>query len=410
VKRGADARRPDRAGTGAERIAGLGESEAEPREGIRRLGLSLGLDAVGFASAEATPRTRFLREWLDRGYGGEMHYLERRAEERMDPRRVLPGARSLIVGALALPGPFVEAPSSPAAPSPQPESVATPGSALASTPARGRVARYAGGDDYHDVLLDRLRALEAALPLVAGRAVASRSWVDTGPIAEKAAAEAAGLGWIAKNTCLIHPELGSHLMLGVIVCDLELPPDPPQTDRCGSCRACLDVCPTDAFAAPYVLDATRCLAYTTIELRGAIPEPLREAQRDHVFGCDDCQDVCPWNRSRPRRPLADPLGLRARLVPREVWRAPTLASLLALDETTFAEATRGTALRRPRLRGLLRNALVAAGHAGDPSLREPVARLLESEDPMLREHARWALERIDRVSAERRACAPADAP
>ena len=351
---------------------------------IRAVGQALGLDAVGFARAEPTERTRFLRTWLDHGHAGEMSYLERRAEERIDPRRVLPGARSIVVGALALPAPAAETPET-GSPAPTP----APASSV------GRIARYAGGDDYHEVLLDRLRALEAALPLLAGRAVASRSYVDTGPVAEKAAAEAAGLGWIAKNTCLIHPALGSHLMLGVILCDLALEADSAVADHCGSCRACLDACPTDAFPSPYVLDARRCLAYTTIELREAIPEALRPGQADRVFGCDVCQDVCPWNRSRPRVPLPDPFGLRARLAQRPAWRTPSLAWLLSLDEAGFAEATRGTALRRARYRGLLRNALVAAGNVRDPALRVAVARHLEADDPMLRAHARWALDRLD---------------
>jgi epoxyqueuosine reductase len=322
-------------------VIALAEQPLEER--IRALGLALGLDAVGFAEATPTARTEFLREWVARGYAGEMAYLERRIEERVDPRRVLPGARTLIVGALAC------------GPDPSP---AEPG------PGAGRVARYAGGDDYHDVLLDRMRALEAALPAVAGRAVDSRAYVDTGPIAEKAAAERAGLGWIAKNTCLIHPELGSNVLLGVILCDLELEADAAGTDHCGSCRACLDACPTQAFPEPYVLDATRCLSYTTIELRGPIPDALRAAQGDHVFGCDVCQTVCPWNRSRPRRPLADPLGLRARLAARE-----SLASALArLDPGPSTRRPSSPPRGAPRcaapaIAASLRNALVAAGNS-----------------------------------------------
>ncbi len=365
-------------GGGDRSPAGGTLAEQPLEERIRALGLALGLDALGFAGPEPTARTEFLRDWIARGYAGEMDYLERRIEERIDPRRVLPGVRTLIVGALAC------APAD--GPALEPEG-------------RGIVARYAGGDDYHDVLLDRLRALEAALPALAGRPVRSRCYVDTGPVAEKAAAEQAGLGWIAKNTCLIHPELGSNLMLGVVLCDLELAQDGAGTDHCGSCRACLDACPTDAFPEPYVLDATRCLSYTTIELRGAIPESLRAAQGDRVFGCDVCQTVCPWNRSRPRGPLADPLGLRTRLAPREIWRAPSLAWLLALDEEDFLAATRGTALRRSRRLGLLRNALVAAGNAGLPSLRPLVARHAEGDDVILREHALWALEQIDARAA-----------
>jgi len=372
-------------------------------ERIRGVGLALGLDAVGLAPAAPHARTEFLRDWVARGFAGEMDYLVRRLEERIDPRRVLPGARSLIVVGLLLPPPT-------AAPAPDAEPPdAEPGSVQAgqangsANPARepgpaaavGRVARYAGGDDYHELLLDRVRALEAALPVLAQRPVRSRSHVDTGPVLERAAAERAGLGWIGKNACLIHPALGSHLMLGVVITDLPLEPDAPVTDHCGSCRACLDVCPTNAFPEPYVLDATRCLSYTTIESRGPIPEFLRAPQADLVFGCDLCQDVCPWNRSRPRQPLPDALGLRARLTKREAWRSPTLEWLLSLEEEGFSEATRKTALRRAGWRGLIRNALIAAGNAGDPGLRPAVARHADGGDAMLSEHARWALARLE---------------
>jgi epoxyqueuosine reductase len=344
-------------------------------ERIRRVGYALGLDAVGFARATPTARTEFVRDWWSRGYGGEMHYIGRRLDERVDPRRVLPEAKSLVVVGLACPSEGPEA--------------------ADSASSRGRIARYAGGDDYHDVLLDRVRALEAALPKVAAQSVRSRSYVDTGPVSERAAAEAAGLGWIAKNSCLIHLELGSHLMLGVILCDLELLQDEPVTDHCGTCRACLDVCPTDAFVEPYVLDATRCLSYTTIETRGTIPESMREAQGDHVFGCDLCQTVCPWNKSRPRAPLEDPLGLRDRLAKREEWLAPTLEWILDLDEEGFRQATHKTAIRRPGRVGLLRNALIAAGNSADVKLRTRVRRFVEDADPVLAEHARWALARLD---------------
>lgn len=359
--------------------------ELDPIEDrIRRVGHALGLDAVGFAAAMPTPRTEFLREWIARGYAGEMHYLERRLEERVDPRRVLAGARSLIVVGLYFG-----------------EETAPDGAV--DDRARGRIARYAGGDDYHEVLLDRVRALEAALVVLGGSPIRSRSYVDTGPVSERAAAEAAGLGWIAKNSCLIHPELGSHLMLGVILTDLVLRPDQIVTDHCGSCRACLDVCPTDAFPEPYVLDATRCISYATIESRGPIPESMRQAQGDHVFGCDLCQDVCPWNHSRPREPIADPLGLRARLAKHSEWTAPTLEWILSLDEESFAKATRRSAIRRAGLRGLLRNALVAAANSGDSRLRPSVECYVEHSDPILREHARWALERLDSARSERSA-------
>lgn len=355
------------------------KSEAvDLKERIREIGLALGLDAVGFADANPTIRTEFLREWIAKGYAGEMHYLERSLEERIDPRRVLSGVKSLIVVGLAC----------------APETISTDSSEEVS---RGRIARYAGGDDYHEVLLDRVRALEAAVASLVVDPIHSRSYVDTGPVLERAAAEHAGLGWIAKNSCLIHPELGSHLMLGVILTDLELEPDQIVTDHCGTCRACLDVCPTNAFPTPYVLDATRCISYTTIESRGSIPEDLRKAQADHVFGCDLCQTVCPWNQSRPRTPLSDPLGLRARLAKREEWIAPTLEWILSLDEDAFAKSTRRSAIRRSGHRGLIRNALVAAGNARDPRLRGAIEKVVESEDPLLREHALWALAEYDKA-------------
>ncbi len=353
------------------------EAAERLEERIRRVGHALGFDAIGFAEATPHARTEFLREWIARGYAGEMDYLERRLEERVDPRRVLPGAKTLIVVGLACPAEEVFETS-------------------AGEPPTGRIARYAGGDDYHDVLLDRLRSLEAALESLAQVRVRSRSYVDTGPIAERAAAERAGLGWIGKNSCLIHPELGSHLMLGVIIVDLVIEPDEIVTDHCGTCRACLDICPTDAFPESYVLDATRCLSYTTIESREAIPERLRAAQGDHVFGCDLCQTVCPWNKSRPRSPLADPLGLRARLEKRPEWVAPTLEWILSLDQEAFAKSARRSALKRSGHRGLMRNALVAAGNAGDPRLRPLIEAHARGEDPLLREHAQWALAQLDR--------------
>jgi len=349
-------------------------------EEVRRVGEALGLDAVGFAAAQPTERTEFVRDWWDRGYGGDMDYIGRRLDERVDPRKVLPGARSLIVVGL-----FV------------PESEAGSVAEVASARAVGHVARYAGGEDYHDVLLDRVKALAASLSSLKGETIEARCYVDTGPVLERAAAERAGLGWIGKNSCLIHPHLGSHLMLGVILTNLTLAPDEPVADHCGTCRACLDVCPTDAFVEPYVLDATRCLSYTTIETRGTIPYELREGQGAHVFGCDLCQTVCPWNQSRPKQPPTDPLGLRERLRKRDAWVEPSLRWILDLDEEKFREATQRTAIRRPGYAGLIRNALVAAGNSGDSTLLPQIERYVDGGDPMLAEHAVWARDRIRAV-------------
>jgi len=341
----------------------------------KELALALGFDLAGVAPALPTPESRFLREWLAAGHHGTMHWLARRVEERVDPRRVLPGARSVLaVGLVYDPGERPEAP-----------------------PGSGEVARYAGGEDYHQVLGERLRALADGLEALAAVPVRSRIYVDTGPVNERVFAAYAGLGWLGKNTCLIHPRLGSYVFLGVLLTDLELAPDAREPDHCGTCRACLDACPTDAFPEPYVLDATRCIAYTTIELRDAIPEALREEHGERVFGCDVCQEVCPWNARRGREVPPDPLGLRARLAPREEWVGPSLAWLLDLDEDAWRASTRRTALRRAKHRGLLRNALVAAGNSGDPSLVPAVRRHAEGPDPLLADHARWALERLKRL-------------
>jgi epoxyqueuosine reductase len=341
-------------------------------ERVKSLARGLGFDLVGIAPAEPSDRTRFLSEWLARGFGGELGFLERRREEREDPRRVLPGARSVIAVAI----------------------VYARGEGAPAAEGEGEVARYARGDDYHDVVGRRLESLAEALAPLAGHAVEALTYVDTGPVMERAHAARAGLGWIGKNTCLIHPALGSWLFLGVVLTDLALEPDGPEPDHCGSCRACLDACPTGAFPEPYVLDATRCLAYATIELAGAIPEPLRAAQGARVFGCDVCQDVCPWNQRTRRAVPSDPLGLGTRLDPREGWRAPSLAWLLALDEDGWQRATVRSALRRVRHRALVRNALVAAGNSGDAALVPAVRRHAEGSDPLLAEHARWALARL----------------
>jgi epoxyqueuosine reductase len=351
----------------------------EARARIGELAREHGFARCGVARVERYPELARVREWLARGYAGEMAWIGRRVEERVDPRCVLPGARSVV--ALGL--------------------VYDPGSPRDPEPGRRRVARYAGGADYHDVLLDRVRAFEAGLAPLLGRPVRTRGYVDTGPVQERAFAARAGLGWIGKNSCVIHPRLGSYLFLGVVLTDAELAADAPEPDHCGSCRACLDACPTAAFPEPYVLDATRCISYTTIESRGALPDALRTAQGDWVFGCDVCQEVCPWNLRERRRIPPDAQGLRARLAPREPWVAPTLAWLLALDEDSWRAATRRTALRRARYRGLLRNALVAAGNSSDASLVPLVRRHAQGDDALLAEHARWALARLEQPERER---------
>ena len=351
------------------------ETPTRPRtlsERTKALALAVGFDLAGIADAVPRPETEFLRGWLARGFGGEMGYLARRVEERVDPRRVLDGVRSIVAVGL-----FYD-----------------PGLAPIDSRRTAAIARYAGGDDYHDVMLDRLRALESGLAALVDAPIATRAYVDTGPVQERVFAAYAGLGWIGKNTCLIHPRYGSYVFLGVLLTDLALESDAREPDHCGSCTACLDACPTDAFAAPYELDATRCISYATIEARGAIPESMRVGHGSWVFGCDVCQEVCPWNLRERRELPPDSSGLRERIAPRAQWIRPSIEWVLELDEAAWRAATRKTALRRTRYAGLIRNALVAAGNTRDVALAQAIRLHLESPDPTLAEHARWALAQL----------------
>jgi epoxyqueuosine reductase len=333
---------------------------------VKAASRDVGFDLVGIARADPPPQLGFFADWVGRGYAGEMAYLTQQLAKRGDLRRAYPWARSVVCLGLQYDTPHAY-------------SVEAAGGA-------GWISRYAWGDDYHDVLTALLERLAAALERQLGR-FRSRRYVDTGPIAEKAFAAAAGLGAYGKNTCLLDPEHGSWFFLGELVTDLELEPDAPRADMCGSCTACLEACPTQAFPAPFVLDATRCISYLTIELKGAIPEPRRAGVGRHVFGCDICQDVCPWNRRRRRH------GLPA-FEPRPGLESPDLAELASLDAEAFAARFRRSALKRAKRRGLLRNVAVAIGNSGDASRRPVLERLLADEDPLVREHAAWALGRL----------------
>ncbi len=325
-----------------------------------------GFDLVGIARAAAPPELAFFAEWIARGYAGEMTYLTSQVGRREDLRAAFPWARSLIAVGLQYDTPYpysTEAPSD-----------------------RGWIARYAWGDDYHDVMKTMLEGLVEDLRQEAGPFTA-RTYVDTGPVVERAYAAAAGLGAWGKNTCLLHPEHGSWFFLGEAVTDLDLPADAPRPDLCGSCTACLEACPTGALPAPYVLDARRCISYLTIEVKGALPEERRADLGRHVFGCDICQDVCPWNRRRRQR------GGPA-FAPRAGLEAPDLGDLASLDDAAFRERFHRSPVKRARRRGLLRNVAVALGNSGDPSRRPILETLARDEDPLVREHALWALRRL----------------
>ncbi|MGA3098087.1 MAG: tRNA epoxyqueuosine(34) reductase QueG [Bryobacteraceae bacterium] len=344
-------------------------------EDVRRLARDCGFELAGVAAAApAEDRVRY-RHWLAAGFAGEMRYLtDARADARDDPRNLLPSARSVIcVGKLYN----------------QP----LPYSTNFTAAERAWISRYAWSADYHAAVRRGLERLEAALRAAAGGPFQSRIVVDTAPLLERSYARLAGLGWIGKNTCLIHQGAGSWFFLGELLVSLEIQPDAPPPDRCGTCRRCIDACPTAALVpAPggegWMLDARRCIAYLTIELRGAIPEELRPAMGGHVFGCDICQDVCPWNRRAPA--TADP-ALETRNF------APPLEKLAGIGEPEFRSLFRGTPVTRARYFGFLRNVAVAMGNLGLAEFRRPLERLAMSDDRMIAEHAKWALGRLDRL-------------
>ena len=359
---------------------------------IRERALALGFSACGVAPAEKFPELGQYSEWIERGYAGEMKYLEDR--RRLDPREPMAGVRSLIVCALNY---NVELPYSTRA------EEGTDG-------ARGWISRYAWGEDYHEVIWEKLNRLCAEMKARFGDSFEGRAYADTGPIHERIAAKYAGLGWLAKNTLLINQELGSWLFLGVILTNLPLSPtlgefEAPPADRCGSCTRCIDACPTEAIVEPYVLDASRCISYLTIELRGPIPEQFREAMGRHVYGCDICQDVCPWNGKSPRTDLQEFQPREFGGDGREPWSlyAPDLLKLANLTPEEFRERFRGSPIKRTKWRGLVRNACVALGNskdAGQTATRQAIVNILqklaENEDTGISGSARWALSRIQR--------------
>jgi len=300
---------------------------------IKARAAEIGFDACGIASAGDHPELGFLSDWIARGYSASMAYLARSAAQRADVRHVLPSAQSVVVTATLY-------------------NTDHPHSTECADPDRAHVARYAWGEDYHGVLRGRLEALLAWMCEASPTRFEARLFVDTGPIQERVYAQYGGIGWIGKNTCLIHPELGSWILLGEIACSLPLDPDPPSLDQCGTCVLCLEGCPTRAIVAPGVLDSSRCISYLTIEHRGDIPDALRADVGAHVFGCDVCQEVCPWNQSAP-------VSIDSAWQPRPFWDRPRLADLVRMDEADLRSAVRGSAMKRATMDGLRRNFAVA---------------------------------------------------
>lgn len=342
----------------------------ERAELLRRWALDVGFDRVGVARLEPSQQGSAYLEWLARGDHAGMEWMTRRVEERLDPERLLPGARSALVVALQY-APLVGAG--------EPEGDLWP-----------RVARYARGRDYHDLMNERLGSLRDLI-LEAFPGTGVRRAVDTSPILERELASRAGLGVQGKNTLLLSRERGSYFLLGELLLTLDLAPDPPIADLCGRCTQCLDHCPTGALSAPYRLDSRRCISYWTIEHRGDIPAEIRPELGEWVFGCDICQEVCPWNRRGPEPGDHPELQLppeRAEL---------DLIGLLTLSREEYTERFRGTAMKRAKLEGLKRNAAIAMGNRGDERYREALVAATTDDSPVVAEQAQWALERLDRT-------------
>jgi len=344
---------------------------------IKRLALEAGFDLAGVAGVTDTPEHEFFAGWIADGRAGDMKYLEAHNEagdlKRASLANAAPWARSVVVCAINY-------------------NTAQPYSTHAGTTSQGWISRYAWTQrDYHDVVLAKLRQLESSFIGYCGTAAVAtpHTWcyVDTGPVIERIFAKCAGIGWIGKNTCILNEELGSWLFLGVMLTSLELAPDLPPADRCGSCTRCLDACPTNAFPAPYQLDATKCISYLTIEKRGAIPEDLRAGIGRQVFGCDICQDVCPWNRQAP-------VTTTPEFEPRPQLVNPDLEWLARLSLDEFREMFRGSPVKRAKHAGLLRNVAIAMGNSGDGRFLPVLGELTRHPDASVAEHAHWAVRRI----------------
>ena len=334
---------------------------------IRQRAAELGFDACRFTTAAPPASTEKFSGWLAEKYHGDMTWLERNAEKRVDPQKVLPGAKTVIALAVSY-------------------AAAGPASGVQRSTS-GVIARYARFADYHEVLGERLKALAEHVDLVSKRNVRSLWYVDTGPILERDFAQRAGVGFVGKHTNVISRQLGNWIFLAEILTTLELEPDAPEKNHCGSCTRCLTACPTQAITAPFQLDARKCISYLTIELKGSIPIELRRAIGNRIYGCDDCLEVCPWNKFAREGNLMKP-HRRADLA------VPDLIELLELDDPGFKARFAGTPMLRTKRRGLLRNVCVALGNAGDAFALPALEKATHDHEALIAEHARWAADQI----------------
>ena len=339
---------------------------------VKRAALEAGFELAGVAPAGDARELEHFPRWIAAGRAGEMKYMEARDEQgelkRASLARVAPWARSVVVCAMNY-------------------NTAHPYSTEVNDPERGWISRYAWSrEDYHDAVLRRLKQVETALQ-AAVEGVVTRSYVDTGPIVERVFAKYAGVGWIGKNTCIINQQKGSWLFLGVILTSLELTADVPAPDRCGSCTRCIEACPTDALLRPYELDSNRCISYLTIEKRGSIPEELRAGVGQQVFGCDICQDVCPWNRKAPHSAAAE-------FAAREGLVNPALAWLSEMSAEEFREKFRGSPIRRAKAAALPRNVALAMGNSGRREFVAELERMSRDPEESVAESAAWAIRQL----------------
>jgi epoxyqueuosine reductase len=337
---------------------------------IKQWGRELGFQRVGISDVDLSEAEGHLQRWLDQGYHGEMAFMQRHGTKRTRPAELVAGTQRIIAARMDY---------LPAEPAP---------AAILQDPAAAFISRYALGRDYHKVLRMRLQRLADRISAAVGP-FGYRAFVDSAPVMEKAIAARAGLGWIGKHSNLLDRAAGSWFFLGELYTDLPLPVDQPLEEHCGSCQACIDCCPTRAIVAPYQVDARLCISYLTIELHGAIPEALRPLLGNRVYGCDDCQQVCPWNRFATPTPEQD-------FMPRHGLDSATLLELFAWSEQDFLRRTEGSAIRRIGYRRWLRNLAVALGNApASAQIRQALQRRLDYTDPMVQEHVRWALARQD---------------
>ena len=338
------------------------------KEAIRQKALELGFDGCRVTTAAPPDHAEALTHWLQQGRHGTMGWLERNAFKRVGPQHVLPGAKSIITLATS----YYRAEAEPSG---------------APAPAHGVIARYARHADYHDVLGPSLKALNDFVTELGEPGSRSLWYVDTGPLLERDLAQRAGLGFAGKHANLISRQLGNWIILSEIITTVELEPDPPEVNRCGSCTRCLTACPTRAITAPFQVDARRCISYLTIELKGSIPEEFREAIGNRIYGCDDCLAACPWNRfARESRVMKE--------VARPDLDQPGLLDLLRLDNAGFKQRFAGTPLLRTKRRGVLRNVCVALGNVGDEQALPQLERAAQDPEPLIAEHAAWAIGRI----------------